>query len=62
MWHALPREVAAWWRRRENLSVEPSPASEAHIVGDDPTGATVVYAREGENGEIRFDAEARDAA
>jgi peptidoglycan/xylan/chitin deacetylase (PgdA/CDA1 family) len=62
MWHALPREVAEWWRRRENLSVEPSPTSEAHIVGDDPTGATVVYAREGEDGGIRFDAEARDAA
>jgi hypothetical protein len=32
-WHALPREVAAWWRRRSGPSV-PAPAREArHALG-----------------------------
>lgn len=58
-WHDLPREVAAWWRVRDGLSVE-SDGSGASIAGGaagDPWAvrATVAWASERE-GEVVIDA------
>jgi hypothetical protein len=33
MWHALPREVAAWWRQREASSVVRQPNGDWRVVG-----------------------------
>jgi peptidoglycan/xylan/chitin deacetylase (PgdA/CDA1 family) len=53
VWHALPRDVAAWWKRRASLDARSADAD---------AEATVAYARQGEDGRIRFDAEPREAA
>lgn len=52
-WHALPRDVAAWWRRRAAMAVEDG--EDPVIVGDDTPGprATVAWAKEVE-GRIAF--------
>lgn len=48
-WHALPRDVADWWRNREGLLCEATPTG-ARIAGD-PTGrAVVAWASEIEGG------------
>lgn len=41
-WHALPREVASWWRMRARLSCDEDSAS---IVGEHDGRAAVVWAR-----------------
>lgn len=33
MWHALPREVAAWWRDRDQSKLNQNPNGEWHITG-----------------------------
>jgi len=43
-WHALPRDVARWWRRRAGLRCVRS-ADGATIVGRHGHGATVAWAR-----------------
>lgn len=54
-WHALPREVAAWWKTREALSVE-TEADGTRVVGPgaNANGAAVAWARE-VDGEILID-------
>lgn len=42
-WHALPREVAQWWRERAELECVESGGS-VRIAGDDDHGATVAWA------------------
>lgn len=54
MWHALPRDAAAWWRRRERLEIVAGEGGEPRIEGDGAGEATVAYARE-RDGEIVFD-------
>lgn len=49
-WHALPRDVAAWWRQRAALRVDEHGA----IVGTSDQPATAAYARE-ENGAVVLD-------
>jgi peptidoglycan/xylan/chitin deacetylase (PgdA/CDA1 family) len=48
-WHALPRDVAAWWRRRSSLSCE-FEGDEARIVGGGAEEAAIAWAswRDGE--------------
>jgi hypothetical protein len=52
-WHALPREVAAWWRARSRLRLEGVEGT-ATIVGDHAERASVAWARE-HDGEILLD-------
>ncbi|MGZ4201066.1 MAG: hypothetical protein ACXVRH_03295 [Thermoleophilaceae bacterium] len=52
-WHALPREVAAWWRVRERLAVagaDGAPAI-AGAAADDPLAARAAVAWAAERGE-----------
>jgi hypothetical protein len=42
-WHALPREVASWWRARARARVSGGGAEPA-LVGDVPRGATLAWA------------------
>lgn len=42
-WHALPREVAQWWRMRSRLSCEQGPDG-PRIVGEHDGSATVAWA------------------
>ena len=51
-WHALPREVARWWRRREALTIAATPDGGHRVIGGDGE-ATVAYARE-VDGSIAF--------
>lgn len=51
-WHALPRDVAEWWKAREELVVERSPAGEYMIAGGAAVGAAVAYARERDGGIV----------
>jgi peptidoglycan/xylan/chitin deacetylase (PgdA/CDA1 family) len=56
-WHALPRDVAQWWRKREGLAVT---EEDGHVriagPGDAPAKeATVAWVRE-EHGDIVIDA------
>ena len=57
-WHALPRDVAAWWRRRRELDVT-GPATA--VSGPDPAGAVVGWAREVE-GRLVLEPEAGSGA
>ena len=50
-WHALPRDVAAWWRRRAELRVERDGDGRPVVTGADRSGATVAHARD-EGGRI----------
>jgi peptidoglycan/xylan/chitin deacetylase (PgdA/CDA1 family) len=52
-WHALPRDVAAWWRTRAHLGCE-EVGGVTRIVGDGAGRASVAWARE-DGGEIVFD-------
>ncbi len=45
-WHAVPRDVAHWWRRRADLSVSEVRDDRHEVVGPDAGGATVAYATE----------------
>lgn len=45
-WHALPRDVAGWWKHRERLSVETGPDGDAVTPADGSWDARVAYARE----------------
>jgi hypothetical protein len=58
-WHALPKDVARWWKTRADLRCEPLPGEGAKIVGGPCDGATVAYARD-ESDRIVFDREAPD--
>ncbi len=53
-WHALPKEVAHWWKARAGLRCESAPGEDPRIVGEPRDGATVAYARE-ESDRIAFD-------
>jgi peptidoglycan/xylan/chitin deacetylase (PgdA/CDA1 family) len=52
-WHALPREVAAWWRRRAKLRCE-EVGRVTRIVGDGTGRASLAWARV-DDGEIVLD-------
>jgi peptidoglycan/xylan/chitin deacetylase (PgdA/CDA1 family) len=43
-WHALPRDVAAWWRTREELRCDVT-RGDVRVVGTGAQRATVAYAR-----------------
>lgn len=43
-WHALPRDVARWWRRRSGLRIETA-GGEPRVVGPGAEQAAVVHAR-----------------
>lgn len=53
LWHALPRDVAKWWKTRSQLRCEHTPGG-ARIVGAPDGRATVAWARE-VDGEIVFE-------
>ena len=45
-WHALPRDIAAWWRRRHELDVGMQPDGSARVVGPAAHDAVVGWARD----------------
>ena len=45
-WHALPRDVAAWWRRRAGLDARPGAAGTVDIVGPESHDAVGAWARD----------------
>lgn len=49
-WHALPRDVAAWWKAREGMEVAPGGE---WVVGGEAWEATVAWAHE-DGGEVRY--------
>jgi peptidoglycan/xylan/chitin deacetylase (PgdA/CDA1 family) len=52
-WHALPGEVAEWWRQRATLSCTQDGNGEARIEGGPGAGrATVGWARKDASGEV----------
>jgi hypothetical protein len=53
-WHALPREIAGWWRTRAGLRVVRSEDGEARIEGDGAERAAVAWARS-QNQEIVYE-------
>ena len=55
-WHALPREVAQWWRTRERLSCVQAGAS-ARVEGAGAERASVAWARTDDGGAVVFDIE-----
>jgi peptidoglycan/xylan/chitin deacetylase (PgdA/CDA1 family) len=57
-WHALPREVAEWWRQRAGLSCSTGSDGDVRIEGPGAERATLGWASEDENGSIvlQFDA------
>ena len=52
-WHALPRDVALWWKERESLACRSDPDGDARLFGPDATvaKASVTWAHD-ENGRI----------
>jgi peptidoglycan/xylan/chitin deacetylase (PgdA/CDA1 family) len=54
-WHALPREVAGWWKQRDSLECHLEPSGEARLTGPETAAskARVMWARE-DNGRIRL--------
>jgi peptidoglycan/xylan/chitin deacetylase (PgdA/CDA1 family) len=52
-WHALPRDVASWWRTRSRLRLVRADGS-VTIVGDDAARAGIAWARE-QAGEIALE-------
>jgi hypothetical protein len=63
-WHALPRDVASWWKARASLRVEGTEGG-AHIVGENAAGgyaerAAVAWAHE-RDGAMAFDADTGSA-
>jgi hypothetical protein len=57
-WHALPREVAEWWKERESLECRDDADGGVHIVGPRAAvaDARVMWARE-KDGRIALDHE-----
>ena len=53
-WHALPREVAAWWRTQEQLTCERD-EHQVRIVGPADGRATVAWARVGPRGDLQLE-------
>jgi peptidoglycan/xylan/chitin deacetylase (PgdA/CDA1 family) len=53
-WHALPRDVTAWWRTREQLSCEPG-VDGVRIVGPADDRASIAWARVGSNGKLELE-------
>ena len=51
-WHALPRDVAGWWKARDDLGCEHNDGDGARIVGDAEAPATVAWARLLDDGEV----------
>ena len=51
-WHALPKEVAEWWRQRAGLSCAAGPDGEVRIEGPGAERATIAWAGEEEGGGI----------
>jgi peptidoglycan/xylan/chitin deacetylase (PgdA/CDA1 family) len=47
MWHALPHQVAAWWRSRDELELKKTSAGAWHIVGPAASQARVATLRPG---------------
>jgi hypothetical protein len=47
-WHALPRDVAAWWRQREGLVVRRGPDGAAAVSGDSDFAPAVAWIGEPE--------------
>jgi len=45
-WHALPCDVAEWWRQRDSLTVVPGPDGRPQVAGTSDYKATVAYAHE----------------
>jgi peptidoglycan/xylan/chitin deacetylase (PgdA/CDA1 family) len=54
-WHALPRDVARWWRMRANLRVKEEDAS-VRVDGPGAEHASVTWAREC-GGEVKLEVE-----
>ena len=53
-WHALPRDVAAWWRDRAGMSCQASGAAVPEIAGDRDDRAAVWWASD-RGGALAFD-------
>lgn len=53
-WHALPRDVARWWRQRERLQIVSTPDGRPEVCGTSDHRASVAYARE-EHGVVVFE-------
>ena len=53
-WHALPRDVARWWRQRDELAVVAAGNGDWRIAGDADYPATVAFAS-ARNGAIVLD-------
>jgi peptidoglycan/xylan/chitin deacetylase (PgdA/CDA1 family) len=53
-WHALTRDVAAWWRMRARLRCEATD-SEPRITGAHEPRATVAWARRRDDGELELE-------
>lgn len=53
-WHVLPRDVAHWWRQREQLRIGRDAGGEPIVVGRSDFQATVAHARE-LDGDVVFD-------
>jgi hypothetical protein len=49
-WHALPRDVAAWWRTRAGLEALPEPGGGIRIAGPSAERAAVAWARPTDDG------------
>jgi peptidoglycan/xylan/chitin deacetylase (PgdA/CDA1 family) len=55
-WHALPREVAAWWRVRDELTCEADEHGGVRITGPADARATIAWARVAQHGELVVEA------
>jgi hypothetical protein len=55
-WHALPRDVAQWWRTRAGLRCV-HVGGEAHVVGPGAERAAVAWARTDDGDAVAFDIE-----
>jgi peptidoglycan/xylan/chitin deacetylase (PgdA/CDA1 family) len=53
-WHALPRDVADWWRLRANLAVSEDANGDAMVTGPGAERARIVHARPGD-GAVQLD-------
>jgi peptidoglycan/xylan/chitin deacetylase (PgdA/CDA1 family) len=54
-WHALPRDVAQWWRRRAELTAALARGEPLDAYAVESVGATVAWAYETDDGEILTD-------
>jgi glycosyltransferase involved in cell wall biosynthesis/peptidoglycan/xylan/chitin deacetylase (PgdA/CDA1 family) len=53
-WHALPRDVAHWWRQRERLALVTGEDGRPRVAGHSDEPATVIYACQ-RAGRLLFD-------